>query len=95
MGSGGVGLVMHMSSMHWLRVFMISWSLFCAFTHWVCVSVSCSRVVVRLSIARFCVSKNVVWSFWMVVSGIGYVIRGVIGWVVVSLRTILFGASCS
>ena len=31
----------------------------------------------------------------MVVIGIGYVIRGVIGWIVVSLRTILFGVSCN
>ena len=63
LGSGGAGLVIHMSSMHWLRMFVISWSLFCASSHWSCVSVSCSRVVVRLSIARFCVSKKVVWSF--------------------------------
>lgn len=33
LGSGGVGFVIHVCSIHWLRELVISWSLFCAVFH--------------------------------------------------------------
>ena len=59
----GVGLVIHVFSKHWLGKSMISWNLFCPFSHCVCVSCSYCNVSVRLIIARLCESKKVVWSF--------------------------------
>ena len=36
--SGGVGVVMHVFSMHWLREVLMFWKFFCAASHWACVS---------------------------------------------------------
>ena len=49
----------------------------------------------RFSIAKFCLSRKVVCRFWRLLGGIGYVIRGVVMGVVISLMTTVLGASCS
>ena len=72
---GGLGCVMYICSMHLLREFMIYWNLFGVFSHCVWVSCSFCNVVVRVVIARLCVSK-VIWSFWRLAGCMGYVIRG-------------------
>ena len=74
---------------------MISWNLCCASSHWVVVRWSCWSICVRVSIARFCLSRNIVCRFWRLLGGIGYVILGIFVAVVVSLMTIVLGASCS
>ena len=81
--------------MHWLRELVISCSLFCASSH--CVLVRCSywSIFVRFSIARYCFSRKVVCKFWRFLGGIGYVIRGRLKGIVVSLMTMLLVASCS
>ena len=49
----------------------------------------------RFSIAIFCFPIKVVCRFWRLLRGIGYVIRGVLVGVVISLMTIVLGANCS
>ena len=56
---------------------------------------SCWNICVRFSIAIFYFPIKVVCMFWSLLRGIGYVIRGVFMGVVVSLMTIVLGASCS
>lgn len=58
--------------------------------------VSCSlcSVVWRLAIARLCLSRNVVWGFWVSLGGVGYAMRGKLVKVLVPLMTMLLGASC-
>lgn len=71
-GKWGMGCVIQVCSMHWLREFMISWKLFCASYHYVCESCSCCNVCVRLAVFRLCSSKNVVCSCCRLVGGMGY-----------------------
>ena len=71
------------------------WKSFWASCHCVCVSLSCCRVLVRFVIARFYSSKNVVWRFWRFVGGMGYMRQGLVGVVLVSLRTRLLVGSWS
>ena len=68
-GSGGVGFVIQVFTIHWLRESMISLNLFCVFSHCVCVSWSLCSILVRWVIARFCDSRKVVWSFWRLSGG--------------------------
>lgn len=59
-----MGFDIHVCSMHWLRDLVISYSLFGAYSHCVWVRFSCWNIYRRLSIARFCLSKKVVFRFW-------------------------------
>ena len=53
------------------------------------------NIFLRLSIARFCFSRNVVCRFLRFLGGVGYVIQGVLMVVVVSLMTMMLGVSCN
>ena len=91
--NGGVGVDMHVASMHRLRAFMMFWKFVCAISHCVCVSWFCCSVLVRFNISRFCSSRKVVWRSWRFVGGMGYVMRGLVGEVFISLRTMLLVGS--
>ena len=53
------------------------------------------NIFLRLSIARFCFSRNVVYRFLRFLGGVGYIIQGVLMVVVVSLMTMMLGVSCN
>lgn len=93
--SGGVGVDIHVCSMHRLRDLVISCSWFWASSH--CVLVRCSfwSSCVRWSIARFCFSRKIVCRLWRLLAGMGYVIIGLCVGFIISLRTIVFGPNCN
>ena len=55
----------------------------------------CCNVLVRFVISRFCSSKNVVWRFWRLMGGMGYMMRDLVGVVLISLKTMLLVGSWS
>lgn len=71
MHTGGVGVDIHVCSIHELSDFIISWNLSCVSSHWVGVSWLHWRIVVRVFSSRFFYSRNVVQSFWILVGGMG------------------------
>ena len=94
-GSGGVGFVIHVCSMHSLSESMISLNCGCVFCHCMCVSCSFCSVLVRLVIARLCDSNKVMWSLWRLLGGMGYVIHGFIEGGLVFFMTMILEVSWS
>ena len=94
-GSGDVGFVIEVCSIHILRDLVISCNLFCISSH--CVGMRCYfwNNCLRFSIARFYLSRKVVCRFWRLLGDIGYMSHGLFVRVVAILRTMVFGTSCN